>query len=249
VKLLLDIGNTRLKWAWWDQALKSGGARVHAGHSPQAVLEALDLELKPAELWVASVAAPELRAAVEGWARTRWGLAPHWVSSDTAACGVRNAYAQPARLGVDRWLAMIAAYRRTRGAVFVVDAGTALTIDVVDARGQHRGGLIAPGLDTQRQSLQRGTQVRAIDPGLGPEWLASDTDTAVSWGTLHGVLGLIERVYAAISLEHAAITMILTGGDAPVLQALLAAPSVLAPDLVLEGLAQVAESPAGMPSA
>ncbi|HXG29348.1 MAG TPA: type III pantothenate kinase [Nevskiales bacterium] len=245
MKLLFDIGNTRLKWAWWDQTLQSGGARVHAGHSPQAVLEALELERKPAELWVASVAAPALHAAIEGWAQTRWGLVPHWVSSGAAACGVRNAYAQPARLGVDRWLAMIAAYRRARGAVFVVDAGTALTIDVVGAGGQHCGGLIAPGLATQRQSLRQVTQVRAGDPAQAPGWLGIDTDTAVSWGTLHGVLGLIDRVLAGIRREHAAITPFITGGDAAALQPLLAGEWLLAPDLVLEGLACVASESKG----
>jgi type III pantothenate kinase len=249
MRLLLDIGNTRLKWAWWDQALKPGGALVHTGRPPRAVLEALDLKLKPDELWVASVAAPELRAAIGDWAQTRWGRVPHWVSSSATACGVRNAYAQPERLGVDRWLAMIGAWRRAQAAVYVVDAGTALTLDVVDAGGQHRGGLIAPGLETQRLSLRRGTQVRASDPGLGPGWLASDTDAAVSWGSLHGVLGLIERVLAGISHEHAAIVPFITGGDAARLRPLLTGEWALAPDLVLEGLACVAAESASTPAA
>ncbi len=249
MKLLLDVGNTRLKWAWWDQSLKPGGALVHAGRSPRETLEALDLQLMPTELWVASVAAPELRMAVESWARTRCGLIPRWVASTATACGVRNAYAQPERLGVDRWLALIGAYRRVQAAAYVVDAGTALTIDVVDAAGRHRGGLIAPGLDTQRLSLRQGTQVRAADPGHGPEWLAADTDAAVSWGTLHGVLGLIERVLAGIRREHAAIIPFITGGDAPRLKPLLAGEWILAPDLVIEGLASLASGSANTPAA
>jgi type III pantothenate kinase len=166
-----------------------------------------------------------------------------------SACGVRSAYAQPEKLGVDRWLSVIAAYHRAAGAACVVDAGTALTLGVVDARGQHLGGLIAPGLGTQRRSLRKETQVRAQDGQDSLAWLGTDTDMAVAWGTLHGVLGLIERVYAGIWREHEGIVPILTGGEAEILRPYLDPAWQLAPDLVLEGLARVALEAAHLGSA
>jgi type III pantothenate kinase len=244
MKLLLDIGNTRLKWGWWDHDLKSGGAVVHAGRSPEAVLDAVNLKLLPTEIWAASVAAPALRAAVGDWAQRCCNVTPRWVASTASACGVRCAYAQPEKLGVDRWLSVIAAYHRAGGAACVVDAGTALTLDVVDARGQHLGGLIAPGLGTQRQSLRKETQLRVQEAQDSPTWLASDTDTAVAWGTLHAVIGLIERVLAGIPREQAGLARLLTGGEAEQLLPHLGAGWILAPHLVLEGLARVAQEDA-----
>ncbi|MGH8454861.1 MAG: type III pantothenate kinase [Nevskiales bacterium] len=244
MKLLLDIGNSRLKWAWWDQGLKPGGAQTHVGQSPEAVLAAIDLRLMPTQIWAASVAAPILRAALEAWAMRHCNVPVRWVHSQSSACGVHNAYARPERLGVDRWLAVIAAYHRVRGAAFVVDAGTALTVDAVDTRGRHLGGLIAPGLGTQRQSLHKSTQLRASTPEGRADWLGADTDMAVAWGTLHGVIGFVERVYTGIRREHgdivANILPIITGGEASLLLPYLGPEWVAAPDLVLEGLAHVA---------
>jgi len=240
MKLLLDVGNSCLKWAWWDHGLKPGGAVAHAGRSPEAALDAIDLRLMPSEVWAASVAAPVLRAALEAWAMRHLNLSVNWASSQRSACGVHNAYAQPERLGVDRWLAVIAAYHNIGGAAFVADAGTALTLDAVDSKGRHLGGLIAPGLGTQRRSLHGSTQVRVDAPQGRAEWLGADTDTAVAWGTLHGSIGLIERIYAGILREHAPITPLITGGEAPLLLPYLGSEWMTSPDLVLEGLARVA---------
>lgn len=244
MKLLFDIGNSRLKWAWWKQGLKAGGALTHAGQSPEKVLEALDAGIRPDEVWAASVAAPGLRQGLEAWVMRHHALPVRWVVSQAEACGVRNAYAQPEKLGVDRWLAMIAARRRAAGAVFVVDAGTALTLDVVDAQGSHRGGLIAPGLDTQRRSLLSHTQLRAVPFAGLPAWLGTDTDMAVTWGALHGAIGMIMRVHEAICSEHPGITSIITGGDAHWLLPYLGPDWQHLPELVLEGLGHVASRPA-----
>jgi type III pantothenate kinase len=186
-----------------------------------------------------------LRAALEDWTQRHFNTSVRWAHSQRSACGVHNAYAQPEKLGVDRWLGVIAAYHRVRGAACVVNAGTALTLDVVDGQGRHLGGLIAPGLGTQRLSVRSQTQVRADDPAGSPALLGQDTDTAVAWGTLHGVIGLIERVYSGIRREHPSIVPIMAGGEAPLLLPLLGAEWVSVPDLVLEGLALVSAEGAG----
>lgn len=240
MKLLLDAGNTRLKWAWWDHGFRPGGAVVHAGRSPEAALAALDLKLLPTEVWAAGVASPAVHAAMEDWAQRCNQLTPRWVTTAASACGVRCAYRNPDKLGVDRWLSLIAAFHRVRGAACVVDAGTALTLDVVDAHGQHLGGLIAPGLGAQRRGLRRETQVRSREARDAPTWLARDTDSAVAWGTLHAVIGLIERVHARVSVSVPDMACLITGGEAEQLLPHLGDGWAFEPHLVLEGLARIA---------
>ncbi len=245
MKLLLDIGNSRVKWAMSNADLGPGHALEHAGRTLEAALAEISLPAGPREVWVASVASLDQRAAVEAWANRQFGLPVRWVASEAFACGVRNAYANPERLGVDRWLAVIAGHARLQAGdqavALVVDAGTALTLDAVDRAGQHLGGLIAPGLLTQRQSVRRQTQVRANETrATRPGLLGQDTDSAVAWGTYHGVIALIERIHAGICREHPSVLPLITGGDAQQLHADLASAWCLIPDLVLEGLHRVA---------
>ncbi len=242
MKLLLDIGNTRLRAAWGTpSALREVANVIHADRSMADVLATLKLEQRPAELWVASVAAIQVSDALSTWARSKLGLMPRFVASTRECCGVKNSYADPARLGVDRWLAVIAAHHRGPGAACVVDAGTALTLDVVDASGLHRGGLIAPGVGCQRRSLLGTTErVRPQGEIHGLNWLGISTEEAVAFGTLHSVLGLIERVSTAAAQQHHVKRWLLTGGEAAWLAPHLPGQWQHAPLLVLEGLARVA---------
>lgn len=242
MKLLLDIGNTRIKWAWLAaDGLQSGGAAVHAGQSLDHVLESIELSQRPDAVCAASVAGPTLNAAVEHWAEGRKQTV-RWVRSTAAACGVRNAYAQPERLGVDRWLAVIAGYHRAGGAAFIVDAGTALTVDVVDAEGHHQGGLIGPGIGTMRASIFGSTQIQAAPLAEDPQILAQGTDDAIAWGTFVAALGFIERAYTQACSRYGNLPAYITGGEAPLLSAQLPSDWFIAPDLVLEGLARVVQS-------
>lgn len=237
MKLLLDIGNSRLKWASLDPELQAGDAIAHTGRSFAEVLDSIETKLAPTEIRAACVAAPETRHAVSSWAQARFGISVLWARSQASAAGVRNGYINPGQLGVDRWLAVIAAFHRARGAAFVVDAGTALTIDAVTADGRHLGGLIAPGVATQRQGLRNQTQLRASHEDGPMAWLAQDTDQAIALGTIHGPIGLIQRVCAAIYAEHVGMSLFLTGGEAVLLASELGAEWQLAPHMVLEGLA------------
>jgi len=237
MKLLLDIGNSRLKWAFLNPELQAGDAIAHAGSAFARILDTIRPEAAPTEIRAACVASPDICHAVESWARLRFALPVHWARSQVSVAGVRNGYADPGQLGVDRWLAVIAAFHRAHGAAFVVDAGTALTIDVVTAGGQHLGGLIAPGVATQRRSLRNQTQLRASHEDASMAWLAEDTDRAIALGTIHGQIGLIERVRAGIFAEHGDMSLFLTGGEAPRLASELSMKWQYAPQLVLEGLA------------
>lgn len=234
MNLLLDIGNTRVKWARADGArLLATGSLIHRDVPdwPNALPDG-----PPAAVWAANVADEAVAAALTRHAQARWRLTPRFVHSTAAACGVRNAYSRPERLGVDRWLACIGAFHRGAGSVLVADAGTALTLDLVDAGGRHHGGLIAPGLTTMRRAVAGDTRLNADVGEYAPAWLADDTDPAVALGTLQANLSLIGEARRALVPER----LLLTGGEADRLAPHLDSDWERAPDLVLEGLARLA---------
>lgn len=231
MRLLVEIGNSRVKWALADE---SGGLSHVAGRGHDQAAWPRDLPDAPIDaVWYASVAAPGVQQALLDWASARGLGTPRRIVSTACMAGVVNAYAQPSRLGVDRLLACVAAHHAFPGeSVMVVDAGTALTIDHLRADGQHEGGLICPGVATMRGAIRADTQVRAHDGTTQAAMLGEDTDAAVGLGTLHAALGLVERLRAAVTPAR----LLLTGGEAPLLARHLSSDWEVAPELVLQGL-------------
>ncbi len=149
------------------------------------------------------------------------------------------------RLGADRWAAIIGAYKVFGGPACVIDAGTAITVDAVDARGLHLGGLIAPGPQSMRRALVDAT-ANLRDLGEGElALLCKDTRSAISSGGWHAAAGLVERMHMLVGKRLGPKTrFIMTGGDAERLDALVPGRFTLSPDLVLLGLAAAAGSKA-----
>jgi len=152
---------------------------------------------------------------------------------------IRAEVDKPERVGVDRLLAALAAFRRAEGACIVVDAGTAVTVDAVSADGAFQGGAIFPGLEMIARALAEGTAIlpRVDLPSEAP-LVGKNTREAISAGLVHGVTGavaaLVEGARKTVGREAA---VLLTGGDAALLAPHL--PAVLrevVPNLVLEGL-------------
>ena len=243
MKLLIDLGNTRLKWALWDGAeLHSGGAVAHAGGQP-VDFAALWKDIHNVDAtWIASVATPVLDAALVESLRVRGIPAPHFVRSCAQACGVRNAYPQPERLGVDRFLSLIAAHAHAPQATVIASCGTALTLDALAADGKHLGGLIAPAPELMRSALL-GNTARLGDVGdaLIVE-MADNTADAVESGSWLAAVALIERfmVHAAQAFGDTP-ALVLGGGGAPRLANLIALPLRIDAELVLRGLARFAD--------
>lgn len=246
--LLLDIGNTRLKWMQYDtDRLVRGGCVAHRDSDLDAVLDhswtALDA---PQRVVAASVARAEVRAVLDAWTMNRWRTSVEFVVPTAAQAGVVNGYLRPERLGVDRWTALVAAHHRFQGAACVVDCGSALTIDAIDAEGRHLGGLIVPGLGTMHRSLTTG-DIR-LDAGTalqgGPTTLlGQDTAQAVGNGIHYCLAAFVDRVCRQIdSRIGAPCRRLLTGGDAERLRPLLEGDYRIEPDLVLEGLAVLVRS-------
>jgi type III pantothenate kinase len=244
MQLLVDIGNSSIKWALRRPGaadLAGFGAAMHGGALPLDLLAVWD-ELERVDAIIAAGVGPQpVKDAVTRVCQARWHLQPRWIGTSAEAHGVRIAYAEPARLGVDRFLALVAAHRLPRPAPapsLIADAGTAITYDLLASDGTHLGGLILPGVRIMRDSLLAGTQIPRHEPADADLPWAADTGEAIAAASIQAPAALAERLHQRLA-EHTGSTprLILTGGDAERLAAAIALPAESIPDLVLRGLA------------
>jgi type III pantothenate kinase len=244
MRLLVDAGNSRVKWAEFD------GTRLDIGESFPTAAQTAAAQFHahwagrpaPRSVCLSNVAGPEWEKACIDWVRAAWDIDVQVVRSVAAAHGIVNAYATPSRLGVDRWVGMIGAKAVCGLPLCLVDCGTAVTVDLVGADGQHRGGWIAPGLPLMRSILaDRLRLVAGVPDGEVAPW-GGDTEECVACGTLAMVRGLVERALrearAALGEEP---PLVLTGGDAAIIAAGVSTRYRVVQDLVLQGLARVAQ--------
>ena len=256
-QLLIDAGNTRLKWTvlsagrmgriqaadWTTRNLDRVARRAFQGRYSQVVS--------------CSVAGRGLERALRRAARGSGNPPPQFIRSTRRALGVRNGYAQTWRLGADRWVAMLGARALAPGrALCVVDVGTALTLDLLDARGQHRGGLLVPGPKLMVDSLlsntagirrragtlgsaRRATAAATRTGALAP--FGRSTRSGLLAGSVMACAGLIEHALReARNILPGRPRLLLAGGGARLVAPLLRVPCVRADDLVLRGLALLA---------
>ncbi len=234
--LCIDCGNTRLKWG-----LREPGRWFAQEALPTADAERLDAMLPqtPQRIVACNVAGPVAESRIEALA-VRRRIPLLWVRSLPQHCGVTNGYDDPAQLGADRWAALIGGRSLHHGSCLVVNSGTATTVDVLDAGGVFLGGLILPGLELMRSALARNTAGLPHAQGEFRE-LPRNTDDAIASGCLEATLGAIERMFRRIAAAPEPLCL-LSGGAAETISRLLAIPHRAVPNLVLEGLARVAES-------
>jgi type III pantothenate kinase len=225
--LLLDVGNSRLKWAL---AAAQGGQPVAA----DALAIAPGMGAQLVQAWRAqpryavsaafgcSVAAADAVLAIEDAVMQAWSVPVHWFAAQAAfAAGglaLANGYRRPEQLGADRWHALLAARAAHPGwPLVVVSAGTATTVDCVTADGHFVGGVIAPGVQLMFDSLARAT---AQLPQAAGEVVAfpDNTDDAIASGVLGSQIGLIERIVHSFARTHGAVQLVLAGGAAAQLQ-------------------------------
>jgi type III pantothenate kinase len=242
--LLLDIGNTNLRWVCVDAGVLGDVAVVrHGGGAPLDLLADWE-RLEPPERIIAShVGADAVARAITQVAQAYWERGVDRVRTRAQFGSLRIAYAEPSRFGVDRWLGLIAARAMSPDATLILDAGTAATFDLVLADGQHLGGLILPGVEMMRTSLLSGTQIPRIEAEPSEGLWAADTAPAVAAGSLHAIAALASRLYDRLATQvQTAPRFVLTGGDAERLAPALDRPHERVPDLVLRGLLEVARA-------
>ena len=249
IALLMDIGNTRLKWG----VLEDGAIR-RTGHISRDRIREQGLVALTSKLpryvdtvFASNVAGTSFATRIAGVVGMHCNTDMHFARSESNACGVSNSYRQARRMGVDRWVAMIGAWAEVESACLIVDAGTAVTIDALDQTGQHLGGQILPGVSLMAGSLAAQTsdipniQRRAASQKRGMEMFASTTAGAVGHGALNAVVGAVERAADVMHENGHDPTVILTGGDASRILKSLGEEPIHRPNLVLQGLAALLE--------
>ena len=245
--LLVDIGNTRIKWALLaGTTLGRGRAAAHSGWRAADYARRLFTAARaPERAVVASVAGPRVNRAFAMAAR-RAGVAARFVTVPRRGGGVTVGYAEPWRLGVDRFAAVVGAHEIFHGVpVCVVGVGTAMTIDLVDVDGRHRGGVIVPAPDLMVQTLLSqtyGIRRRAHGGAAGGRGIfGRSTRDGIERGSRYAAAALVDRAVeegsAALGREP---LVVLSGGDAGAVRPLLKSRCIAVPDLVLRGLAVLA---------
>jgi type III pantothenate kinase len=244
--LEIDAGNTRIKWRVIELTGTGGGAWRASGvitePEAQAAIAKLMASLEKAQIrdlsriFVSSVRGDAFRTHCRSELQERFGVSAEFAVAELQCRGVCNGYAFPERLGVDRWLALVAAFEDAREACCVIDCGTTITLDVVGASGQHFGGFIVPGLKLMRDALAgRSSALVILDAQIDTE-PGTTTAEAITHGTYNMALGFIRDQYWQVLKQHGQVQWYLTGGDAPVLAQQLEWEHKLVPDLVLDGL-------------
>jgi len=251
MNLLIDIGNSRLKWVVSDPAklsLPIESSRVGVTDAPvdlDALIDAVaQLGVPITAVWVSSVGSSELVNAISEKARRHWRCDTSAVDASDTTLGVTNSYADPATMGADRWVALVAA-RHAVGArsVVVVDAGTAITVDTLNATGQFVGGLILPGAWLARKALLSDTDRihDSEDPQQILDPFGVSTGECVYRGSLFSAIGGVDRAIRAVTTSLGEKPAILVcGGDADMIAMHLDVECERRPWLVLEGLGLIA---------
>lgn len=239
---LVDVGNTRIKSGVVVRGeLETLDAFSYRSEDVNVLFDDVWGQLRGHDIvLISQVADQGIKNVLETWFQANWSVMPRYLETMSQQCGITNSYREPAAMGVDRWLAMIAAWALVHDSVCIIDFGTAVTIDVLDSNGQHEGGLILPGLQLMRQSLQqRAANIAAAD-GCRVE-LANNTADAVYSGCYTAILSAVNRVVGDKLKQNHDCQCIITGGDAEVFSTGLEFQYQHDAELVLSGMAIVAQ--------
>ena len=250
MNLLVDIGNTRIKIAIDnDGVIYRQGSIFHKEKGWLSHLSDMFHELASVEradeefsnVYVSNVNSSRIGEQITAFAAESFQITPRFAKTQKSFGGLKNAYSVPETLGIDRWLAMIAAHERRLLPMIVVDCGTAVTIDTINDEGIFVGGLILPGLTLMRQSLDTNTahldsySGNASEEGFTPY----STVSAVQAGTAYAIASLIDRAMRELSRKHGkSVNCYIAGGDALEIKEKMEMDAIYEPDLVLQGLAK-----------
>ena len=239
MNLLVDIGNSGIKWASFRRALEPGGVIRLAPPLDEGLATAWGGLEKPAGVFVSNVAGDAVAAEITRYCLGSWSVEPVFLKVTRECNGLVNAYADAGQLGIDRWLAMVAAWSRCQTGVCVVDCGSAVTLDIIQEEGRHLGGYLLPGAWLMQEALVANTDGIRARPGppSGSE-PGTGTESCLRNGTYLAVAALIDRVVSNCRRRHGdGLRCFITGGGAGPVMGLLSVSFDHDPDLVLEGIA------------
>ena len=239
--LAVDAGNSRVKWALHD-----GRVFVRDGWVTLADLDALDAQWAslpaPSSVVIANVAGDEVAGKLRKFSG-RWQALPRWAASTRLQAGVSNRYEEPSQLGVDRWAALIGARNCCADPCVVVNAGTATTVDALDAKGEFIGGIIIPGFDLMHESLAANTARLSAERGNFTAFPRTTRD-AITSGAVQALCGAVERMRGVmLAAGHREPVLVFSGGAGELVARHMGRPVRIVDKLVLAGLVQIAMEP------
>ena len=245
--LLMDIGNTRIKWGLLENKVLSGIGSLSTPHSR-------DFDLKPLFMSVPSdvksivascVLSKENQIILAESFFDHFKLVIEFIEPKNRFSGLTNGYTSPSKLGADRWAAMIGAHNEFGGNILVVDMGTAITIDYINVEGVHKGGQILPGLKSFFNILDQSTgtintKINTSDTAAQniKKW-GKNTNDAVISGAVTAISSAINDAVFLLKVQGSRPSVILTGGDAIYFKDVFDYTLFYRPNLVLEGLARI----------
>lgn len=237
--LLVDVGNTQVKWLLGQQLGQRPLQRLNRSENCVAELALVWGQLDSVDVVViANVTDPQFTKEIISVCESLWSQV-RCLNAVTKKIshGVTNNYLEPEKLGVDRWLALIASWVQYSKPLIVVDCGTAITVDALNQDGEHLGGLIVPGLTLMQNSLAKNTFALSKSHTSFKPALANSTTSGMANGSLLAAAGLVEKVVSDLEQAEAGLfQLILTGGDASQLKYAINRTCVLDPELVFKGL-------------
>jgi type III pantothenate kinase len=246
--LALDVGNTRLKWALYD-APRVGGQPLAQGAQFLENIEKLaegDWSTVASPRWVLGciVAGDAVKRRVEEQLE-QWDVTPQWVVSSSAEAGLSNGYDHPARLGSDRWVAMIGARQRLMQLgrprpCIVVMVGTAVTVEAIDTSGRFLGGIILPGHGIMLRALESGTAGLHVPTGEVRDFPTNTSDALTSGGTF-AIAGAVQRMVENLRSHCGEVPVVyMTGGAGWKMAPSMSTPCELVDSLIFDGLLEIA---------
>lgn len=239
--LLLDVGNSRCKWA----RVEAGRWTAH-GALDNAKIDTLKQVFArlpvPSRILVSNVAGAAMAARLRALF-SMWPTDATFIVARAFQCGVRNGYTHPEQLGSDRWAALVGAWQRVGGACLVVNCGTATTLDALSADGEFIGGLILPGVELMQHSLLARTALLPKEGGRLCDFPLNTADALLS-GAVRATQGAIAQQYNLLQRHCGAVRCLVSGGAAAVVLPQLAVVCEQVDDLVLHGLQVIGESEA-----
>lgn len=247
MKIFIELGNTSIKVAVSINGIyKLLGSVKHHAKVSESLNETFDIDTdEVSQVYVCSVANVSINAELTQYIHQTFQVYPTFLATQPESCGIKCGYERFENFGVDRWMAIIGACGHTSQPTIIVDAGTALTIDVVVDK-QHQGGFIVPGLGVLRESLFENTAIPRSSMTLDeiPEGLlAKDTDNAIMGGTLYMLSAFINTLLENLETETGRrFRCIGTGGDFETLKPMLDNQFEVIDDLTLLGMVEIIQS-------
>lgn len=246
MNFLIDIGNSRIKWLFHDPVkdeFSLAGAMFHNESELQGLFCEYWSSLEhPERVLVSNVSGSDIAESLNTWVKKEWRIKVEYMQTEKLSYGVHNAYPAYYKLGVDRWMAIIAAwqrYNKDNAAICIVDCGSATTIDGISQSGQHLGGFILPGYKMMQEVLINNTSdINLVKETIPSISFSNTTEQAVASGCYIAMFAAIDQAVTLIKDDyHGQIRCIITGGYAELVIKQLTEKFEYEPHLVLHGLA------------